>query len=103
MSITIRLSRIGKTNGPAYRVVVANTRDKRNGRSLDILGSYNPSEDASKFNLDKEKFEAWKAKGALVSKAVTDLMEGNYKYVTYRSKKIIAESEGSEKQAEVQE
>jgi len=93
MSITIRLTRIGKKNGPAYRVVVSNTKDKRNGRSLDILGSYNPSDSTTKFDIDKEKFTAWVGKGALVSDAVKQLVEGKYSYTPYRSKKAAAEAE----------
>ena len=90
MSITIRLTRIGKKNGPAHRVVVANTKDKRNGKSLEILGHFNPSDPKSKFEINKEKYAEWVAKGALVTDAVKKLIEGKYSYTPYRSKKAAA-------------
>jgi small subunit ribosomal protein S16 len=92
MSITIRLTRIGKKNSPAYRVVVSNTKDKRNGKSLDILGHYNPTDSKSKFEIDKEKYAAWVGKGAMVSDAVKQLLEGKYSYTPYRSKKAVTEA-----------
>ena len=57
MSVTIRLTRIGKRNQPAYRIVVANTRDKRNGRALAYLGHFNPSETPVAYKLDKAKYD----------------------------------------------
>lgn len=87
MSITIRLARFGKKNAPAYKVVVAQTRSKRNGKFIDVLGYYNPSEDPNNFELDKEKFEDWKAKGALTTDAVEQLVNGTYTYTKYKPKK----------------
>ncbi len=87
MSITIRLTRIGKKNGPAYRVVVSNTKDKRNGKSLDVLGHYNPSDPKSTFEMDKTKYAEWVKKGALTSDSVKKLIEGKYEYTPYRPKK----------------
>lgn len=102
MSVTIRLSRIGRKNQPAYKVVVANTRDKRNGRYLDILGYYNPFEKKKQFSYDKEKFENWKKKGALVSDAVNKLIDGTYEFKKYDPKKEAEkkESEGKTDNAE---
>lgn len=87
MSITIRLSRIGKKNGPSYRVVVANTKDKRNGKSLDEIGHFNPSDVKSKFVIDKDKYNEWVGKGALVTESVKNLIDGKYVYVKYSPKK----------------
>ncbi|RJR27389.1 30S ribosomal protein S16 [candidate division WWE3 bacterium] len=91
MSITIRLARIGRKNSPAYKVVVANTRSKRNGRFLDILGHYNPSETPVALEIDKKRLEDWRSKGALITDSVTNLLEGNYSYTPYRSKKATAQ------------
>lgn len=86
MSVSIRLARIGKRNAPAYKVVVANTKDKRNGRAVDIVGHYNPLvKDALK--LDLEKITDWKKKGALITSAVERLMGGTYTYTKYEPKK----------------
>lgn len=83
MSVTIRLSKIGKRNAPAYKIVVANTRDKRNGRALDILGYYNPSENPVKFSIDEKKVEEWKKRGALITEAVEKLIAGTYEFKPY--------------------
>jgi len=78
MSISIRLSKVGKRNQPSYRIVVANTKDKRNGKSLDSIGHYNPSENPVKFEYNKDKFAEWTSKGALVSETVAQLVAGTY-------------------------
>jgi len=79
MSISIRLAKFGKRNAPAYRIVVANTKDKRNGMFLDQIGHYNPSENPVKFEYNKEKYADWKSKGALITKTVEQLVAGTYK------------------------
>jgi len=83
MSVTIRLARTGRINLPSYKVVVSTTKDKRNGRYLEILGHYNPSAHPVEFKLDKEKMEYWKKNGALTSTAVTQLIEGKYSFKPY--------------------
>ncbi|HNS71313.1 MAG TPA: 30S ribosomal protein S16 [bacterium] len=93
MSITIRLARIGRKNLPSFRMVAANTKDKRNGRSLEILGHYNPSEKGGKFEYDKERFEYWKKNGALISKSVMELIEGKYTFKPYNPSKNKKESD----------
>ena len=103
MSVTIRLSRIGRKNQPAYKMVVANTRDKRNGKYLDILGYYNPFEIKDKFSYDKEKFEDWKKKGALVSDAVNKLIDGTYEFKKYSPKQEAGKEKSEEKTESAEE
>jgi small subunit ribosomal protein S16 len=86
MSVTIRLARIGRKHLPAYKVVVANTKDKRNGKFVDILGFYNPSMKPVQFNIDKDKYSSWKEKGALETPSVKKLLDGSYVFVEYRKK-----------------
>jgi small subunit ribosomal protein S16 len=93
MSVKIRLARIGRKNLPAYKIVVANTRDKRNGRSLDILGHYNPSMNPDSFSIDKDRYEEWINKGAQVTSAVKKLVEGKYEFEPYTRQN---EKDGSE-------
>ena len=76
MSVTIRLAKFGKKNAPSYKIVVSNTRDKRNGSFLDVLGFYNPLQTENKINFDKKRLEGWKNQGAQVSDAVNKLIEG---------------------------
>jgi len=96
MSVTIRLARIGKKNAPAYKIVVSNTRDKRNGRFLDVLGYFNPSESAATYRINKDKYNEWKGKGALSTDAVEKLVAGTYEYKVYNpnGKAEKAEAEG---------
>ncbi len=94
MSVTIRLARVGKKNAPAYKVVVSNTKDKRTGKYLDVLGFYNPSEGTKAYKIDKEKFQEWKNKGALSTDSVDKLLEGTYQYKVYAPKKAKAEAKG---------
>lgn len=98
--LKIRLAKIGKKNAPAFKIVVANTRDKRNGRSLDVLGHFNPSHKPELFEIDKDKYEEWISKGAQVTDAVKDLVAGEYKFEPYtrqnEEEKKPAETEGED-------
>lgn len=85
MSIKIRLAKIGKRNAPAYKVVVSQTRAKRNGKFLDLLGEFNPIM-GGKPIINKEKLDEWVKKGALVTDAVKQMLEGTYKYTKYNPK-----------------
>ena len=67
MSVKIRLRRIGAKKHPFYRLVVADTRSPRDGKFIEILGTYDPMTDPVKLNLDEEKIKAWLKKGALPS------------------------------------
>lgn len=97
MSVTIRLTRIGRKNLPAYRIVVSNTRDKRNGRFLDLIGHFNPSANPQEFKYDKEKFEKWVKDGALITESVQKLIDGKYEYHKYEPKQMTKNAGGGEK------
>lgn len=86
MSTTIRMAKIGKKNSPTYRIVVTSTKDKRNGKFLDIIGSFNPYLKENKLILDKTKFKEWKDKGAIISQAVVQVEEGKYNFTKYDPK-----------------
>lgn len=76
MSVKIRLATTGKKNQIAYRIVAADTRTKRDGKTLEILGFYNPTSNAAeKLHIEKDKIAAWVKKGAIVTPAVTLLIE----------------------------
>ncbi len=79
MAIRIRLSRCGRKKRPFYRVVAANSEAKRDGRFLEILGTYNPLTDPAEFKVDKEKLEKWLSLGAKPSDTVKSLLRrGGY-------------------------
>ena len=73
MAVRIRLTRVGAKKQPAYRVVVADSRTARDGRSIETIGHYNPRVDPVEVNIDAEKAAAWLAKGAQPSDTVVRL------------------------------
>jgi small subunit ribosomal protein S16 len=78
--VKIRLTQTGKKNAKTYRIVVLDSRVKRNGRVLDTLGHYNPIPDLSEMKLDIERADKWIAQGAQMSPRVTkiyDLVKNN--------------------------
>ena len=74
MAVRIRLTRVGATKQPSYRVVVADSRSARDSRSIETLGHYNPRTDPIELNIDADKAKAWMAKGALPSDTVARLL-----------------------------
>ncbi|MFZ5854918.1 MAG: 30S ribosomal protein S16 [Chloroflexota bacterium] len=74
MAVRIRLTRVGATKQPAYRVVVADGRNARDGRSLETIGHYNPRTDPVEIAIDADKAKKWLARGAQPSETVARLM-----------------------------
>ena len=75
MAVRIRLSRVGATKQPAYRVVVMDSRGTRDSRAIETLGHYNPRTDPVEFAVDAEKTKKWLAQGALPSDTVSRLLQ----------------------------
>lgn len=74
MSVRIRLTRVGASKQPSYRVVATDRHSPRDGRSLEILGHYNPRTEPMTLVLDLVKVDAWIAKGAQPSDVVGKLI-----------------------------
>ena len=77
MAVRIRLSRVGATKRPAYRVVAIDSRKPRDGRALEILGYYDPLTEPATVQIDTERMAAWVSKGALPSDTVARLIKLN--------------------------
>ncbi len=75
MAVVIRLSRRGAKKRPFYRVVATDSRSPRDGKFLEVLGTYDPLKQDNQFQMDAEKAQSWIKKGALPSKTVADLMK----------------------------
>ena len=73
MAVRIRLTRVGATKAPTYRVVVADARNPRDGRPLETIGHYNPRTEPIEVSIDADKAKAWLAKGAQPSDTVARL------------------------------
>ena len=74
MSVRIRLTRVGATKQPTYRVVVADGSSARDSRSIETLGHYNPRTSPVEFVVDADRTKAWIAKGAQPSDTVARLL-----------------------------
>lgn len=74
MAVRIRLTRVGATKRPAYRVIAIDQRRPRDGRALEILGYYDPLTEPATVQLETAKISAWLGKGAQPSDTVVRLM-----------------------------
>ena len=75
MSVRIRLTRIGATKRPAYRVVAIDSRRARDGRPLEVLGHYDPLTEPATVQLDEPRIREWMSKGAQPSDTVVKLLK----------------------------
>jgi len=73
MAVRIRLTRVGATKQPSYRLVVADSRSARDSRSIDTIGHYNPRSEPVELNIDADRAREWLAKGAQPSDTVARL------------------------------
>lgn len=94
MSVSIKLSRFGSKGSPFYKIVAQTTRSKRDGKSLDVLGWWNPEKDEKE--LDKKKLDEWVKKGAIVTEAVKNIVEGKKKVNKKKKKAKSVEEEKKE-------
>ena len=75
MAVRIRLTRVGATKQPTYRVVVADSRSARDSRAIETIGHYNPRTEPIEVNIDADKAKAWLAKGSKPSDTVERLFK----------------------------
>lgn len=75
MAVAIKLFRFGKKNQPFFRIVVANKRDKRDGKYIEIIGFYNPLKNPYELKINEERFKYWLNKGAVLSKGLEKLIK----------------------------
>ena len=65
MAVKIRLARLGAKKAPFYRVVVADSRAPRDGKFIEVIGTYNPMTDPATISVNNDKAQEWIKKGAL--------------------------------------
>lgn len=75
MAVKIRLRRMGAKKAPFYRVVVADSRYPRDGRFIEEIGYYDPTQEPSVVNIDTEKAQKWMANGAQPTDTVKKLLK----------------------------
>jgi small subunit ribosomal protein S16 len=69
------MKRVGTTNTPAYRIVVADSRSPRDGRFIEEIGTYQPQKKTDKFTVDLDRAEYWVSKGAQPSETVASFLK----------------------------
>ena len=79
MAVSIRLRREGALNRPYYKVVVADSRSPRDGKFIEIIGTYDPKKTGHNSTLKMDRIEHWMSKGAQPSDTVRSLIKKNRK------------------------
>ncbi len=74
MAVKIRLTRMGSKKAPFYRVIVADSRAPRDGKFIDIIGTYNPLTEPAQINIDSAKAEKWLKNGATPTETAKQLL-----------------------------
>ncbi|MCU0277920.1 MAG: 30S ribosomal protein S16 [Candidatus Nanopelagicales bacterium] len=97
MSVKIKLKRLGKIRAPQYRVVVADARNKRDGRSIEEIGLYHPKEDPSLIEINSERVQYWLSVGAQPTDAVMALLKVTGDWQKFKG---LPGAEGTLKQAD---
>jgi len=84
VSVKIRLKRMGKIRQPYYRIVVADSRTKRDGRVIEEIGKYHPKQDPSLIEVDSERAQYWLGVGAQPSEPVMALLRKTGDWQQYK-------------------
>jgi small subunit ribosomal protein S16 len=74
MAVKIKLTRLGKIRNPQYRIAVADSRTRREGRAIEVIGRYHPKEDPSLIEVDSERAQYWLSVGAQPTEPVLKLL-----------------------------
>jgi small subunit ribosomal protein S16 len=85
VAVKLRLMRMGKKKQPTYRVVAADGRSPRNGRFIEILGTYEPRQEPSAVRIDNERAVDWLRKGAQPTDRVQKLLQQSGAWEAYTS------------------
>lgn len=75
MAVRIRLTRKGRKKQPFYRIIVADSEAPRDGKFLDIVGTYDPMQNPAAVSIDNEKLNSWMQKGAQPTQTVASLIK----------------------------
>ncbi len=75
MAVKIKLARFGKIRNPQYRISVADARNRRDGRAIEVIGKYHPKEEPSLIEIDSERAQYWLGVGAQPTDPVLNLLK----------------------------
>ena len=85
VAVKLRLMRMGKKKQPVYRLVAADSRAPRDGRFIEILGTYEPRVEPSRVVIDNEAVLRWLRQGAQPTETVTRLLKASGAYDEYQA------------------
>ncbi len=75
MAVKIKLTRLGKIRNPQYRIAVADSRTRREGRAIEVIGRYHPKQEPSLIEIDSERAQYWLSVGAQPTEPVLKLLK----------------------------
>ncbi|MBD8505511.1 30S ribosomal protein S16 [Hoyosella sp. G463] len=75
MAVKIRLQRLGKIRNPQYRIIVADSRTRRDGRAIETIGKYHPKEEPSLIDVKSDRAQYWLGVGALPTEPVLAILK----------------------------
>lgn len=87
MAVKIRLKRLGKIRAPYYRIVVADSRTKRDGRVIEEIGKYHPTEEPSFIEVDSDRAQYWLGVGAQPTEQVAALLKLTGDWAKFKGEK----------------
>lgn len=100
MAVKIRLKRLGKTRAPHYRIVVADSRTKRDGRVIEEIGRYVPTQNPSLIEVNSERAQYWLGVGAQPTEQVLVLLKLTGDFQASKGEKAVNKVQGKEAKAE---
>jgi small subunit ribosomal protein S16 len=83
MAVKIRLARMGVKKRPFYRIVITNSTSPRDGKYIEIVGTYNPLPDPAEIKLDEERIKEWIKRGAKPSQTVKSILRKEGIFATH--------------------
>lgn len=89
MAVRLRLMRMGKKKQPTYRVVAADSRSPRNGRFIEIIGTYQPRLEPSVVKIDNERAVHWLQNGAQPSETVEKLLKISGAWADFKGEQFV--------------
>ncbi|MGB1822457.1 MAG: 30S ribosomal protein S16, partial [Acidimicrobiales bacterium] len=98
MAVRLRLMRMGKKKQPTYRVVAADSRSPRNGRFIEIIGTYQPRLEPSVVKIDNERAVHWLQEGAQPSETVEKLLKISGAWAEFKGETFVPPTAPAPKQ-----
>ena len=87
MAVKLRLKRMGAKSRPFYRIVAADSRSPRDGRNIEVVGTYQPIYKENNINVDEEKAMKWLNDGAIPTDTVKNILQKSGVWAKFKNKK----------------